>query len=138
MKEPQPSRFSPLSRPVPSHCEGTSAIPLSSPHPLRTEQGESAASRSDRKYQIRATLYFNPRPEQSARSRTPSPKDSGATRYQHPLFVHIINKGLLVATPVCLLPPFPRPDSRPPDSVRSAKLPRPCGVPPQPKKGLAL
>ncbi|KAJ3617891.1 hypothetical protein MTP99_006975 [Tenebrio molitor] len=105
MKEPQPSRFSPLSRPVPSHCEGTSAIPLSSPHPLRTEQGESAASRSDRKYQIRATLYFNPRPEQSARSRTPSPKDSGATRYQHPLFVHIINKGLLVAHLFVCYPP---------------------------------
>jgi hypothetical protein len=49
VREPRPSRFSPLCRPVPSHYKGTPAIPLSSPHPLRPEQGESAASRSDRK-----------------------------------------------------------------------------------------
>jgi hypothetical protein len=50
-----------------------------------------------------------------------------------PLFVHIVNKGPPVATPACFATPFPRPDSRPPDTVRSAKLPWP-GVPPQPQK----
>jgi hypothetical protein len=38
-----------------------------------------------------------------------------------PLFVHSLNKGPLVATPVGFTTPFPRPDSRPPDTVRSAK-----------------
>jgi hypothetical protein len=38
-----------------------------------------------------------------------------------PLSVHSVNKGPLVATPVCFTTPFPRPDSRPPDTVRSAK-----------------
>jgi hypothetical protein len=63
-REPRPSRFLPPSRPVPSRCEGTPAIALSvHPSLFRPEQEEPAASRSDR---------------------TPSPKGSDATRYQHP------------------------------------------------------
>jgi hypothetical protein len=36
VREPRPSRFPPLSRPVPSLCEGTPAIPLSPLVPARS------------------------------------------------------------------------------------------------------
>jgi hypothetical protein len=122
VREPRPSRFSPLCRPVPSHYKGTPAIPLSSPHPLRPEEGESAASRSDRnnrKYEPRSssTPARNTPPGHGHRPRrAPAPPGTNT-----PFLVHI----------VCLLPPFSRPDSLPPDTVRSAKLPRPCGGPPE-------
>jgi hypothetical protein len=147
-REPRPSRFLLFSRPVPSRCEGTPAIPLpftllsptgtgrASSVQVRPEREESAASRSDRK-----DSKYEPSPPPTPARNTPPghghrprkvPAPPGTNT---PFFVHSVNKGPLVATPVCFATPFPRPDSRPPDTVRSAKLPRPCGVPPQPQKG---
>ncbi|KAH0815593.1 hypothetical protein GEV33_007198 [Tenebrio molitor] len=147
-REPRPSRFLLFSRPVPSRCEGTPAIPLpftllsptgterASGVQVRPEREEPAASRSDRK-----GSKYEPRPPPTPARNTPPghghrprkvPAPPGTNT---PFFVHSVNKAPLVATPVCFATPFPRPDSRPPDTVRSAKLPRPCGVPPQPQKG---
>jgi hypothetical protein len=145
---PRPSRFLLSSWPVPSRCEGTPAIPLSF-HPSfsRPEQEEPAASRSDRNRKSQQRPGPTGKTVSTGRALLRHPPgtllqvtDTVPERFRRhqvptPLFVHSVNKGPLVATPACFSTPFPRPDSRPPDTVRSAKLPRPCGVPPQPQKG---
>jgi hypothetical protein len=74
-REPRPSHFLPLFWPVPSHCEGTPAFPLSSL--FRPEKEEPAASRSDRndsKYESRSpsTPARNTPPGHGHRPRTAS------------------------------------------------------------------
>jgi hypothetical protein len=100
--EPRPSRF-PLHTPSAQNREnqrrpGPTGITVSTSHTLLQSPPGTLP-------QVTDTV-----PEGFRRHQVPTP-----------LFLHIVNKGPPVATPACFATPFPRPDSRPPDTVRSAK-----------------